>query len=152
MASQGLYGSASSASPAQAASEPIIRFLVVCGASNKHDAWAFGNLVGFHRVITTLGGEGQFFNVFPIQEYFDSMTSNTTISCLDELLVLLSRSWTELDLILGTFTFCVVVTEHANFATQAAITGLSFGNVHVIMVGVFSLFTVHYLFHGLLLT
>lgn len=73
MASQGLgTASASSALSAQAEPVPIIRFLVVCGAFNKHDSSLFGNFVGFHRAITALGEVGQFFNAFPVEEYFDS--------------------------------------------------------------------------------
>ena len=73
MTSEGLYESASSASPAQAEPEPLTGFLVMCDVSNEYDAWAFGNSVGFQHAITALGGEGQSFDVFSVQGYFDSI-------------------------------------------------------------------------------
>ncbi|KAK3171489.1 hypothetical protein OEA41_003573 [Lepraria neglecta] len=52
--------------------EPRTKFLVVCGASVADDSWFFGNFLGFCRVFMSFNVDGEFWNTFPVKEYFDT--------------------------------------------------------------------------------
>lgn len=57
-------------SQAQGQQQNRTQFLVVCGVRNVEDAWSFGDFVGVFRAIEAFGGQGTYYNTFPIEEYF----------------------------------------------------------------------------------
>ena len=55
----------------EAQRQPTTRFLVVCGVQKVTDCWFFGNFLGFCRTLMSLGVKENFWNCFPVGEYFD---------------------------------------------------------------------------------
>ncbi|KAI4184864.1 MAG: hypothetical protein L6R41_004470 [Letrouitia leprolyta] len=55
------------------------RFLLVCGAPTINDQWLFGDFIGFHYALKTLGQVGESLNVFPVTDYFDKNPTRNDI-------------------------------------------------------------------------